>query len=238
MGNRRFRSGIFSAPFYPVEEHTTLAIERELELIQWLDRLDYDEAWLGEHHSGGFEIMSSPELLIAAAAERTKYIRLGTGVISLPYHHPLTVAGRIVQLDHMTRGRMMFGVGPGALPVDATMMGINPDHLRERLMESLGVIIRLLSGETVTAKTDWFTLDQARLNIEPYTQPYPEIAAASTFSPSGSRVVGKYGVGMLCLGALQIEGTDAAVVNWRLPSARRCARSTKCPSRTHASSRA
>jgi len=212
----RFRSGVFSAPFYPVEENTTLAIRRELELVEWLDRLDYDEAWIGEHHSGGFEIIASPELLIAAAAERTKKIRLGTGVVSLPYHNPLTVAARIAQLDHMTQGRVMFGVGPGALVTDAKMLGIDPDLLRGRLMESLEAITRLLNGETVTMSTDWFQLVGARLNIEPYSKPYPEIAVASTFSPSGSRAAGRFGLSMLCLGALQIEGVDALEVNWRL----------------------
>ena len=94
-------------------------LHRDLELVEWLDQLGYDEAWIGEHHSAGFEIIASPELFIAAAAERTKHIRLGTGVISLPYHNPLMVADRIMQLDHKTRGRVMFGVGPGLLPSDA-----------------------------------------------------------------------------------------------------------------------
>ena len=58
---------------------------------------------VGEHHSGGVEIIASPELLIAAAVERTKTIRLGTGVVSLPYHNPLTTANRILQLDHRAR---------------------------------------------------------------------------------------------------------------------------------------
>ena len=82
--------------------------------------------WFGEHHSGGYELIACPEVFIAAAAERTKHIRLGTGVVSLPYHHPLMVADRWVLLDHLTRGRVMFGTGPGALPSDAYMMGIDP----------------------------------------------------------------------------------------------------------------
>src|SRR5580704_10915840 len=101
----RLRAGIFLAPFHPVDEDPTLALRRDLDLIQHLDRVGFDEAWIGEHHSAGYEIIASPELMIAAAAERTERIRLGTGVISLPYHHPLMVANRIVQLDHMTRGR-------------------------------------------------------------------------------------------------------------------------------------
>src|ERR671929_2381738 len=116
------RFGLFMAPFHPTGQNPTLALERDLDLIVHLDRLGFDEVWIGEHHSAGYEIISSPEVFIAAAAERTKHIRLGTGVISLPYHHPMMVADRIVQLDHMTRGRVMFGAGPGLLASDAIMM--------------------------------------------------------------------------------------------------------------------
>src|ERR1041384_6409626 len=111
----KLRNGIFLAPFHPVDEDPTLCLQRDLELIEHLDRLGYDEAWIGEHHSAGYEIIAAPEVFIAAAAERTRHIRLGTGVSSPPYHHPLTLAGRMSLLDHLTLGRAMFGVGPGAL---------------------------------------------------------------------------------------------------------------------------
>ena len=134
----------------PLDENPTLQIRRELDLIEHLDRLGFDEAWLGEHHSGGAEIVASPEILIAAAAERTRRIRLGTGVITLPYHNPFLVADRAVQLDHQLMGRFMFGVGAGALAYDAHMLGIDHDAIRGRLEQSLGVIIRLFNGEVVT----------------------------------------------------------------------------------------
>src|SRR5260370_4407097 len=94
--------GIFLAPFHPVGQNPTLALERDLELIDRLDELGYDEAWFGEHHSAGYEIIASPEVFIATAAGRTKNIRLGTGVSSLPYHHPLILAARLLLLDHLT----------------------------------------------------------------------------------------------------------------------------------------
>src|SRR3984957_18835431 len=152
------RFGIFLAPFHAAGQNPPLALERDLELIVRLDQLGYDEAWIGEHHSAGMEIIASPELFIAAAAERTKHIRLGTGVSSLPYHHPLILADRINQLDHMTRGRVMFGVGPGALASDAFMMGIPVAKQRDMMDEALDVLVPLLRGETVSRKTDWFTL--------------------------------------------------------------------------------
>ena len=124
MAHRGLTFGIFLAPFHRLGENPTLAIGRDVELIQWLDHLGYDEAWIGEHHSAGWELIASPELVIAAAAEKTKHIKLGSGVTSLPYHHPFLVAQRWVQLDHMTRGRAMLGCGPGALTSDAYMLGI------------------------------------------------------------------------------------------------------------------
>lgn len=210
------RSGVFLAPFHPVDEDPTLAIRRDLQLMEHLDELGFDEAWVGEHHSAGFEIIASPELFIAAAAERTRRIRLGTGVISLPYHNPLMVADRIIQLDHMTRGRAMFGVGPGLLPTDAEMLDIPIDQQRARMAESLSVILRLLAGETVDEKTDWYTLKRARCQLRPYTQPRPEFAVASTITPSGATLAGKHDLGMLCVAATVLEGYDALDTNWRI----------------------
>ena len=143
----RMKFGIFLAPFHWKDENPTLSLQRDLELIEYLDHLGYDEAWIGEHHSAGWEIIASPEVFIAAAAERTKHIRLGTGVTSLPYHHPLIVADRMVMLDHLTKGRTMLGVGPGALVTDAYMLGIDPTTQRPRMDESLNVIMQLLESE-------------------------------------------------------------------------------------------
>ncbi len=196
------RFGIFLAPFHPVHEHPTLAIERDFQLIEHLDRLNYDEAWIGEHHSAGLEIIPSPEVFIAAAAERTRHIRLGTGVSSLPYHNPMILADRMQQLDHQTRGRAMFGVGPGALPSDAVMLGIDPLAQRDMMDEALDVIVPLLRGEAVTAKSDWFTLVDARLQLPPYTRPHIEMAAAAMVSPNGPRAAGKHGIGLLSIGTL------------------------------------
>jgi limonene 1,2-monooxygenase len=214
--NPKLRFGAFIAPFHPVDENPTLAIERDLELVQWLDTLGYEEAWIGEHHSAGYEVIASPEVFIAAAAERTKHIRLGTGVSSLPYHHPFMLADRINQLDHMTRGRTMFGVGPGALVADAFMMGIDPARQRDMMDEALGVILRLLRGETVTHKSDWFSLFEARLQMTPFTRPHIEVAVASQVSPTGARAAGRHGLGLLSLGATSTGGFNALSSNWAI----------------------
>jgi len=212
----RLRFGAFIAPFHPLDENPTLAIRRDLELVEWLDRLGYDEAWIGEHHSGAYELIASPEVFIAAAAERTKTIRLGTGVSSLPYHHPFMLADRINQLDHMTQGRVMFGVGPGALSSDAYMMGIPIDRQRDMMDEALGVIVRLLRGEEVTHDSDWFKLNRARLQMSPYSRPSVEIAVASQVSPTGARAAGRHGLGLLSLGATSDGGFNALASNWAI----------------------
>src|SRR5215470_4648934 len=211
----RLRFGAFIAPFHPVDENPDLALRRDFELVEWLDQLGYDEAWIGEHHSAGYEIIASPEVFIAAAAERTRHIRLGTGVSSLPYHHPLMLADRINQLDHQTRGRVMFGVGPGALVSDAFMMGIPPTKQRDMMDEALGVLVRLLRGEEVTHKSDWFELAGARLQMTPYSRPSVEMAVANQVSPTGARAAGRHGLGVLSLGATSTAGFNALASNWK-----------------------
>lgn len=212
---KRMRFGAFFAPFHNERTSPTFALERDLDLVKYLDMLDFDEAWIGEHHSGAYECIASPEVFIATAAERTRRIRFGTGVSSLSYHQPLVLADRIAQLDHQTRGRIMFGVGPGQLVADAYMMGIDPQRLRERMGESLDVLVKLLNGDTVTATTDWFTLREARMHILPY-QPDLEIAVASAISPSGARLAGQYGASMLSVAASSEEGFKALATSWQI----------------------
>ena len=198
--NRRMKFGVFMAPFHRVNENPTLALDRDLELLQWLDTLGFDEAYIGEHHSAGWETIASPEVFIATAAERTRHIRLGTGVISLPYHHPYMVANRMVLLDHLTKGRVILGVGPGALNTDAYMFGLDPARQRDMMDESLGIIIRLMTEtEPITYKSDWFELNEATLQLRPYQQPHIPVAVASVESPSGVTLAGKHGAAVLSM---------------------------------------
>lgn len=216
MQDRYLRTGIFLAPFHALHENPTLAIERDMELVEHLDRLNYHEAWIGEHHSGGFEIIACPEMFLAAAAQRTRNIRLGTGVVSLPYHHPFTLASRMMQLDHMARGRAMFGVGPGALIYDADKIGLKAADQRRRMNESLDCIMPLMRGETITQKTDWFTLNEARLQLMPYSQPGMEMAVACSRSPVGAVASGKHGIGMLSIGGTSDDALKAHANNWAI----------------------
>ena len=209
--------GIFMAPWHRAGQNPTLALERDLQLIEHLDRIGFAEAWIGEHHSAGWEIIASPEVFIAAAAARTRRIRLGTGVVSLPYHHPLMVADRMVLLDHLTRGRVIFGVGPGSLPSDAFMMGIDPMTQRDRMEESLEAILELLrSEERVTRSADWFELRDAKLQLRPFSSPHFEVAVAATVSPAGPRAAGRFGTSLLSIGATTTGGFDVLGSHWQV----------------------
>jgi limonene 1,2-monooxygenase len=214
----RLRFGIFLAPFHPAGENPTLALQRDLRLIEHLDQCGYDEAWIGEHHSAGSEIIASPEIFIAAAAERTRNIKLGTGVTSLSYHNPLWVAERMVLLDHLTKGRVMLGVGPGSLPTDSAMIGLNPTQTRELLETNLDVVMRLLtSDEPVTVDTGTHKLVDARLHLRPYSVPYFDVSVAAVASPTGPRLAGRHGVGLLSIGAtLSADGFDALAHHWNV----------------------
>jgi len=208
------RFGIFLPPMHKTGVNPTLALQRDLQLIEHLDQLGYHEAWIGEHHSAGSELIASPEVFIAAAAERTKFIKLGTGVNSLPYHHPFILADRIVMLDHLTKGRMMFGAGPGQLTSDATMMGIDPMTQRPRMEQAFDVMMRLFKGETVTEQTDWFTCHEAVLQIKPYSN--FDIVVASSISPSGSKLAGRYGTGLLSIAATDPAGFGVLDYNYNV----------------------
>ena len=210
----KLRFGAFLAPHHPIGENPLLQFQSNLEFAQLLDHLGYDEFWCGEHHSTGWEMIASPELFLAAVAERTHRIMLGTGVVSLPYHHPFMVAQRMVQLDYQSRGRAIFGSGPGALPSDAHTLGFDPMLLRDRQDEAIGVIRKLFEGkERITYESDWFTLRDAKLQLRPLQEDM-EFAVASMVSPSGMTLAGKHRAGVLSIGSMTKAGMRSLPLQW------------------------
>ena len=199
----RLRFGTFLAPFHPAGENPTRAIQRDLRLIEHLDELGFDEAWIGEHHSAG-----TRDHRLAGDLHR------GRGRA-----HEEHQAGHRRDLGRATTTRCgwpsasccsttspaaasMLGLGPGSLPTDSAMIGLNPTDTRELLEENLDIIMRLLRGEAVTAQTRTHNLVDARLHLRALLR-----AAAST-SPSprsprrpGPRLAGQHGVGLLSIGA-------------------------------------
>ena len=129
----RMKFGIFLGPFHRVGENPTLAIQRDLELIEWLDHLGFDEAWIGEHFTSVWENIPAPDLFIAKALGLTKNIVLGTGVTCMPNHNPFMIAHRIAQLDHLARGRFQWGVGSGGFIGDFKVFGFDPESGEHRV---------------------------------------------------------------------------------------------------------
>ena len=210
----RLRFGIFMPPFNSPRVNATTSLERNASIIRLMDELDFDEAWIGEHHSAGTEIIAEPMMFITYVGAMTKRIKLGTGVLTLPYHNPLWVADRAILADHLTRGRFMLGLGPGSLPTDAIMIGLDPSELRQALHDDADVLFRLVDGETVTAKSKRYDLVDARCQLAPYTEPCFEIAVAATASQAGPLLAGRYGAGLLSLGATVQETFDVLSLHW------------------------
>ena len=205
--------GIFMAPYHcPPGDNPTAAYERDLDVLRLVDKLGFEEAWIGEHHSCGCELIPDPFIFIAHAANHTRHVRLGTGVVSVPYHNPLWTADRALFLDHLTRGRFMLGLGPGALPTDASMIGLSLDGQRAAFEEDVDVLLALLRGEVVTATTSRYTLVEARTQLAPYSD--FDVAVAAVATPTGPRVAAKNGAGLLSLGATTNGGFDALALHW------------------------
>jgi limonene 1,2-monooxygenase len=123
-----------------------------------------------------------------------------------------------VQLDHQSGGRLIFGSGPGALPSDAAMMGINPLVQRDRQDEAVGVIRRLLAGERFTHISDWFELHEAGLQILPLQESLPMVTASS-ISPSGMTIAGKHGIGVLSIASNTPDGLASLPTQWSFAEA-------------------
>jgi len=209
--------GIFMAPFHRLGENPTLALERDLQLIECLDGLGYDEAFIGEHHSAGWEIISSPEVFMGVAATRTKRIMLGSGVVSVPYHHPFHIANRFALLDQLTHGRVILGCGPGALSSDAYMMGIETTTQRDRMVEGLEAVMRLFNEDGgITIDGSYFKMRDAHLQVKPYQKPHMPIVVANTISPSGMVAAGKLGCGVLSIATFAKGGVEILPKRWQI----------------------
>jgi limonene 1,2-monooxygenase len=210
------RFGVQIFPYHKPWIDPTTQFEDDLRLIEHLDRLGYDEVWIGEHHSTGWQNIAAPELLIAAAAQRTQTITFGTGVSSLPYHHPFLLADRIVQLSHLAKGRFIWGVGAGSLAQDAHIIGIDPLEQRRMTDEALEAILALLRYDgPVTRRTDWFEINDAQLHLRPYNGEL-DIRVASMLTPSGPTLAGKYGTGIFQFGVIGAAEENPLAKTWEI----------------------
>jgi len=205
------RFSVFLQPIHSPKENPTLALERDLALTEHLDALGFDEVFVGEHHSSGWQYVGSPEIFIATAAARTKHIKFGSGVIPLAIHNPLYVAENFAMLDHLTRGRVVLGMGPGGgLKSDPYVLGVDLAEQPKRFTEAFDVIMHLLtSTEPLSIKTDWFELKDAVLQLRPYTHPHMPLALVTGSNKETLRRIGQHGARWLVGGK-----PEAFAANW------------------------
>lgn len=180
--------GYFTMPSHPPERPLRAGHEWDLQVMRWLDELGYTEAWVGEHHCSPWEPNSAPDLLLAQAFAQTRNIRLGPGGFLLPYHHPAELANRVATLDHISGGRLNFGVAASGLPSDWQMFkvdgmsGVNRDMTRE----ALDLILKLWSspepfeynGKYWQVELPAPSFQLLRPHLKPLQQPHPPIAVA------------------------------------------------------------
>src|SRR5258708_7258147 len=186
---------IFMMPLHHPTENPSLAFNRDISLIHYADELGYDECFIGEHHSGGWETMPAPEMALAKASAHARRIRLGTSVISVLFHHPFHVAERMAFLDHLTRGRAILGVGPCALVTDKNLFGLATEKLYPMMAESVEIIVRLLeSPDPIDYDGQYWKIHQMRLQLRSYQQPRMPLAIASSGNPVSLELAGKYGM--------------------------------------------
>ena len=187
------RFGLFTMPEHPPQENWTLSYDRDLERIVTAEKLGFHDFWIGEHHTGGYENVPVPEYLIAKASALTSRIRLGTGVINLPYHDPFLVAERLAFLDHLTHGRLDYGFGGGGLPSDRALFGLDAAEAKPRTDEALEIILQLLtSREPVNFEGRYYSVKNRRLQVPPL-QRDPPVAVAGLTGTHNFELCGRRG---------------------------------------------
>ena len=206
---------IFMMPLHYPTENPSLAFDRDISLIHYAEELGYDEFFIGEHHSGGWETMPAPEMALAKASARAHRIRLGTSVISVPFHHPFHVAERMAFLDHLTKGRAILGVGPCALVTDKNLFGLATEKLYPMMAESVDIIVRLLeSPEPIDYDGQYWKIHQMRLQLRSYQQPRMPLAIASSGNPVSLELAGKYGMLFLSPAGKNVRNNQTKAEQW------------------------
>jgi alkanesulfonate monooxygenase SsuD/methylene tetrahydromethanopterin reductase-like flavin-dependent oxidoreductase (luciferase family) len=193
------KTGIFMMPSHPPERSFADGFAWDLKHLELCDRLGFDEAWIGEHFCSPWEPNPAPDLLIAQALLRTQRIKLAPGAHLLPYHHPAELACRVAYLDHIAKGRFMFGVGSSGLPSDWRLFNIDGTSGQNRKMtrEALDIILKLWEaeepfeyrGEYWSVNRIDTMLDSLKFHIKPYQKPHPPIGIAGLSPQSDTLLI-------------------------------------------------
>ncbi len=187
--------GMFSMPSHPPERDLRDGWEWDLQTIVWGDELGFCEAWIGEHHAAKWEPHPAPDLLTLEALRRTKNIRVGPGGFLLPYYHPAELANRVALLDHISEGRLNFGIAASGLPSDWEMFGVDGmnGENREMTAEAIDFIMNLWTQEPGWTHEGRYWKGSVPVgmpdmdlvhHLRPLQQPHPPIGVAGLSSPS------------------------------------------------------
>jgi alkanesulfonate monooxygenase SsuD/methylene tetrahydromethanopterin reductase-like flavin-dependent oxidoreductase (luciferase family) len=202
------RLGLFMMPLHPPGRPMQEMLAEDTEKSLLADRLGFDELWVGEHFSASSEPIASPLMFMAALAPRTK-LTFATGVINLPNHHPAKVAAEVAQFDHMTRGRLILGIGPGGLPSDFELFGnTDPMQRGRRMLEAMDMILAIwgreppydIVGPTWSTRITQAVIPEFGVGTmpKPYRLPHPPIAITARSADSfGVRMAAERGWGVV-----------------------------------------
>ncbi|NUT41317.1 MAG: LLM class flavin-dependent oxidoreductase [Thermoactinospora sp.] len=172
------------------------------------DRLGYDTAWFVEHHfTRGFSHSSAPDLVLAAISQRTERIHLGLGVVLLPFQSPIRSAERIATLDVLSGGRVEFGTGRGASPLEYQAFQRPFEKSRQIWEDSLEAVLAIweADGEPISRSNEFFEIPDVAVYPRPAQRPHPPVWVAST-SLEGYLAAAKHGYHLL--GMTMLKGID------------------------------
>jgi len=180
-----------------LDEHAV--IKETIEQCVLADQVGFDYVWFVEHHFlTGFSMSPCPEVIFGALSQRTTRIRLGFGVVILPYHHPVRVAERVAMVDHLSNGRVEFGTGRSA-PYEQTGMGIDPRDTREMWEESLSMIPKIWEAKVFSWEGKFWTVPPREVLPKPFQRPHPPMWVAA-MQPSTYQLAAEKGIGVMALG--------------------------------------
>jgi alkanesulfonate monooxygenase SsuD/methylene tetrahydromethanopterin reductase-like flavin-dependent oxidoreductase (luciferase family) len=159
-----------------------------LEQITLADRLGFSECWFAEHHFTDYSLLPSPNLMIAAAVQRTQHMRFGNYVNALSFHHPLRLAAEAAMLDNMTRGRFDFGVGKGVRPGEFAQLGLKFEDGVAMTEESIEVLLKAWTNERASHTGKFWTFPEFSLRPRVFQRPHPPLHEVASRPVSVARV--------------------------------------------------
>lgn len=206
--------GLFMQPLHNPERSITDMLDEDRQAAILADKLGYSEVWVGEHYSSSIEPIVNPLQFFASLIDATKNIKFATGVLALPQHHPANIAGDAAQFDHLSKGRLIMGIGPGGLASDFELFGIEDKNRAEMLVDSIDIIHKIwasdppynIKGKYWHIKIEDTVIPKLGFGpmAKPYQKPYPEVAISAMTPNSGSaRQAGLHGWGFASANFIQ-----------------------------------